>query len=208
MSGRTGASATLPGVTTPDDRPRARTVSSREAYRNPWMVIREDIIERPHPDGTMRPGMYGVVMKPHSAVVVPFDGEVVHLVGQHRYPIDRWSWEFPQGAHHGADDDQDHETVARGELREETGFTAGSMRELGELAFAPGMSDQLFTAWLATDLRPGPLAPDAEEEGMLRHRTVTPDELDAMVLGGELIDSATVAVWSLARRWIGVDAAG
>lgn len=189
-------------MTTPEDQPRARTVSSREAYRNPWMVVREDAIERPHPDGTPRPGLYAVVMKPHAAVVVPFDGDVVHLVGQHRYPIDRWSWELPQGAHHEDGADEDHEAVARGELEEETGFTAGAMRRLGDLAFAPGMSDQLFTAWLATDLRPGETRPDAEEEGMLRHRTVTPDELDAMVLGGELIDCATVATWSLARRWI------
>lgn len=189
-------------MSTPDDRPRARTVSSREAYRNPWMVVREDVIERPHPDGTPRPGMYAVVMKPHSAVVVPFDGEAVHLVGQHRYPIDRWSWEFPQGAHHEPGADQDREAVARGELQEETGFTAGSMRDLGELAFAPGMSDQRFTAWLATDLRPGAARPDAEEEGMLRHRTATPAELDAMALGGELIDAATLATWFLARRWV------
>ncbi|WP_026910772.1 NUDIX domain-containing protein [Patulibacter minatonensis] len=192
-------------MTTPDDRPRARTVSSREAYRNPWMVLREDVIERPHPDGVPRPGLYAVVMKPHSAVVVPFDGDVVHLVGQHRYPIDRWSWEFPQGAHHGEDDDQDHEAVARGELEEETGFVAGTMRRLGDLAFAPGMSDQLFTAWLATDLRAGEPTPDAEEEGMLRHRTVTPGELDAMVRGGEVVDAATVATWHLARPWIGDD---
>ena len=187
---------------TPDDLPRARRVSSREAYRNPWMVIREDVIERPHPDGTPRPGMYGVVVKPHAAVVVPFDGEHVHLVGQHRYPIDRWSWEFPQGAHHEPGADEDHEAIARGELREETGFEAGSLRRLGEMAFAPGMSDQLFTAWLATDLRPGPVAPDAEEEGMLRHRTIEPGALDELILGGGFVDSASVATWSLARRFV------
>ncbi|WP_210495618.1 NUDIX hydrolase [Patulibacter sp. SYSU D01012] len=181
------------------DQPRARRVSSREAYRNPWMVVREDVIERPHPDGTPRPGMYAVVMKPHAAVVVPFDGTHVHLVGQHRYPLDRWSWELPQGAHHD-DGPDDPEATARGELREETGFEAGTLVRLADLAFAPGMSDQTFTAWLATDLRPGALQPDAEEEGMLRHRAVTPDALDAMVDDGEVVDAATVATWLLARR--------
>lgn len=187
---------------TPEDQPRARTVSSREAYRNPWMVLREDAIERPHPDGTPRPGTYAVVMKPHAAVVVPFDGEVVHLIGQHRYPIERWSWEFPQGAHHDPGADADHEAIARGELEEEAGFVAGSMRRLGDLAFAPGMSDQFFTAWLATDLRPGTTRPDAEEEGMLRHRTATVAEVDAMILDNEMLDAATVATWHLARRWL------
>jgi 8-oxo-dGTP pyrophosphatase MutT (NUDIX family) len=193
---------TTPEDQSPEDRPRARTVSSREAYRNPWMVLREDVIERPHPDGVPRPGMYAVVMKPHAAVVVPFDGEVVHLIGQHRYPTDRWSWEFPQGAHHEPGADADHERIARGELAEETGFTAGSLRRLGELAFAPGMSDQFFTAWLATDLRPGATSPDAEEEGMLRHRTATIEEVDELVWGNGMTDAASVASWHLARRWL------
>ncbi|WP_022927071.1 NUDIX domain-containing protein [Patulibacter americanus] len=189
-------------MSTPDDQPRVRRVSSREAYRNPWMTVREDIIERPHPDGTPRPGLYAVIVKPHAAVVVPFDGDHVHLVGQHRYPIDRWSWEFPQGAHHDEGADEDPEAIARGELREETGFTAGSLRRLGDLAFAPGMSDQTFTAWLATDLQEGATAPDAEEEGMLRHRKVTPHELDELVGTGGMIDAATVATWHLARRHV------
>jgi 8-oxo-dGTP pyrophosphatase MutT (NUDIX family) len=189
-------------VSAPDDQPRARRVSSREAYRNPWMTVREDRIERPHPDGVPRPGLYAVIVKPRAAVVVPFDGEHVHLVGQHRYPIDEWSWEFPQGAHHDEGVDEDDEAVARGELREETGFTAGTLRRLAEMAFAPGMADQRFTAWLATDLTAGDTAPDAEEEGMLRHRTIGPHDLDELIAGGGMVDAASVATWSLARRWV------
>lgn len=185
-------------------RPRIRTVSSREAYRNPWMVLREDAIERPGPEGP-RPGIYAVVMKPRAAVVVPWDGERVHLVGQHRYPLDAWSWELPQGASHDAEDGagsttDDPAAVARQELREETGFEAGELVRLAELAFAPGMADQRFTAFLARDLRPGPPQPEAEEQGLLVPRAVTPAELDAMIDAGEVVDAATIATWLLALR--------
>ncbi|WP_320670547.1 NUDIX hydrolase [Patulibacter defluvii] len=184
----------------PADRPRIRTVASREAYRNPWMVLREDAIERPAPDGSSRPGIYAVVVKPPAAVVVPWDGTHVHLVGQDRYPLGAWSWELPQGAVHGEGGDADPEAIARAELREETGFAAGRLERLGELAFAPGMANQRFTAFLARDLRPGPPQPEAEEEGLLVPRAVTPAELDAMIDCGEIVDAATIATWHLAGR--------
>ncbi|MGE4425372.1 MAG: NUDIX domain-containing protein [Solirubrobacteraceae bacterium] len=194
----------------PDDALRPRptrrivTVGTREVYRNPWMVLREDAIERTDPAGGSQPGIYAVVMKPHAAVVVPWDGRHVHLVGQDRHPLGAWSWELPQGAVHAEDGATSpagsHEEIARAELREETGFEAGRLDRLGEMAFAPGMADQRFTAFLATDLRPGPPQPEAEEEGLIVPRAVTPDELDAMIGRGEIVDAATVATWHLATR--------
>jgi len=184
----------------PDDpsRPRPRRLSSRVAYRNPWMTVREDQIERPSPDGTWRAGIYAVVEKPHAAAVVPWDGTCLHLVGQFRYPLGAWSWEFPQGAVH--DDDVSAEQVARDELREETGFEAGRLERLADLAFAPGMADQTFTAWLASELTPGPAQPEPEEAGMIVARTVTIEEFDALIDAGEIVDAATIATWFFARR--------
>lgn len=177
--------------------PRPRTVRTRVVYRNKWMTVREDEIVRTGLAGEDRPGIYAVVEKPLAAVVVPWDGSHVHLIGQYRYPLGAWSWELPQGAVEAAG--VDPETVARTELREETGFVAGRMLRLGEMAFAPGMADQRFTAWLATDLTPGPAAPEPEEEGLLVPGTVTPDELDAAIDDGEIVDAATIAVWFRAR---------
>lgn len=194
-----------PDPTRPDDpsRPRPRRLSSRVAYRNPWMAVREDQIERPSPDGTWRPGIYAVVEKPHAAAVVPWDGTHLHLVGQFRYPLGAWSWEFPQGAVHG--DDVTAEQVARAELREETGFEAGGLTRLADLAFAPGMADQTFTAWLATELTPGPAQPEPEEDGMIVARAVTIEQFDAMIDAGEIVDAATIATWFFARRTLVAD---
>ena len=46
-----------------------RTTSSREVYRNDWIRVREDTVELA--DGS--PGLYGVVEKPHFALVLPFE---------------------------------------------------------------------------------------------------------------------------------------
>src|SRR4051812_49686090 len=94
-----------------------RTTSSREVYRNPWIRVREDVVERA--DGST--GVYGVVAKPDFAVVLPRDGDGFWLVEQVRHPVGRRSWEVPQGPW-GADARGTAHEPARAELAQETGF--------------------------------------------------------------------------------------
>ena len=167
-----------------------RTLGSRVVYENPWLRLREDEIERP--DGER--GVYALVEKEDFAVVVPWDGERVTLVGQYRYTLDRFSWELPQGGVDGATPEE----VARTELAEETGLRAGALRHLGRLDNAVGMSSQGFHVWVATELEQGEAAPEAEEVAMTARR-VTAGELDAMILAGEVTDAGSIAGWALAR---------
>jgi hypothetical protein len=68
-----------------------RTLGSRNVYENPWISVREDTVIRP--DG--EPGIYGVVHYKNAAVgVLPVEGDHVYLVGQYRYPLERYSWEI------------------------------------------------------------------------------------------------------------------
>jgi 8-oxo-dGTP pyrophosphatase MutT (NUDIX family) len=168
-----------------------RTLASRVAYENPWMVLREDSIERA--DGAQ--GVYAVVDKPRGALVIPWDGERVHLVGQYRYTVGRDSWEFPQGSLHDGSG-VEGEQVARAELQQETGLRAASMRPLGAFTFAIGMSSQWCDAFLATGLEQGEASPDPEEVG-LRTRAVTVSELEHELRSGEIFDAATLAGWQL-----------
>src|SRR5437660_11761009 len=74
--------------------PFIERVASREIYRNPWLVLREDEIRRP--DGS--PGIYSVVDKPTYALVIAYDDDRFRLVEQFRYPLGERRWEFPQGS--------------------------------------------------------------------------------------------------------------
>ena len=74
-----------------------RQLSSRVVYRNPWMTVREDEIERDN--GTR--GIYGVVEKCDSAIVIPIEGDDVYLVEQYRYPVGMKTLEFPREAWNG-----------------------------------------------------------------------------------------------------------
>jgi 8-oxo-dGDP phosphatase len=169
-----------------------RRLSSRVVYENPWLRLREDEIERPDPGGGRVRGVYAVVEKEDFAVVVPWDGRELTLVGQERYTLGRYTWEFPQGGVAGATPEE----RARTELAEETGLRAGALRHLGHLDNAVGMSSQGYDVWLATDLTEGEPAPEAEEVDM-RTRRVAPEEFERMVRDGELTDGSSVAAWAL-----------
>lgn len=170
-----------------------RTVSSREVYANAWMTVREDRILRS--DGS--DGIYGVVDKPRCALVIPLEGDRLHLVEQYRYPLGLRRWEFPQGTAPDRAELPGDELAAR-ELREETGLRAGHMTDLGLLDVAPGMSSQRGRVFLATELTPGEHAREREEQDM-RSAWFSRTEFERMIISGGLTDAQSIAAYLLLR---------
>jgi len=168
-----------------------RPLSSRIVYRNRWMTLREDTIERP--DGSR--GIYSVVEKPDFAVVAALQDGQVHLVEQYRYPVGARFWELPQGTSDQAADALD---LARTELREETGIVAGTMRHVARLHEAYGYSTQAFDLFVATDLAFGPQELEDEEQGLVC-RAFAVDEAIGMINRGVITDAVTVAAFGLLR---------
>ncbi len=160
-------------------------------YRNNWMTVREDAIRRP--DGS--DGIYGVVDKPRYALVIPLDGDRLHLVEQFRYPVGLRRWEFPQGTAPDLAEVDPLELAAR-ELREETGLIAGKLEDLGLLDVAPGMSSQRGRVYLATDLTEGPHEREHEEQDM-RTAWFTREEFEQLVKRGEITDAQSIAAYAL-----------
>lgn len=166
-------------------------LSTRQMYANPWMVVREDRIRRA--DGS--DGIFGVVDKPDYALVIPLDGDRMHLVEQYRYPLGMRRWEFPQGT---APDraEMDPLELARRELAEETGLRAESMTRLGLMDTAPGMSSQRGQVFLATGLTQGEPSREHTEQDM-RTAWFARDEVAAMIRDGRITDSQTIAAYAL-----------
>jgi 8-oxo-dGTP pyrophosphatase MutT (NUDIX family) len=167
-------------------------LATREIYRNPWIVLREDDIRRP--DGS--PGIYSVVDKPTYALVMPYDGHRFRLVEQFRYPIGARRWEFPQGT---APDlvDAEPAQLAERELREETGLRATSFEALGQLDVAPGMTSQRGWVFLATGIVEGGEADREHEEQDMRSTWFSRDEVEQMIRGGVIVDAQSIAAYGL-----------
>lgn len=157
----------------------------RVAYENPWITIWHDEVIRP--DG--QPGVYGVVHFANLAagVLALDDRDRVLLVGQHRYTLDDYSWEIPEGGVPAGDSPLDG---ARRELLEETGVEAADWRELARVHLSNSVSDELAILFIATGLTHGIAAPEGTEE--LEVRWLPYEEVLAMTLDGRITDAMTV----------------
>jgi 8-oxo-dGTP pyrophosphatase MutT (NUDIX family) len=170
------------------------TLSSREVYRNHWMRVREDEILR----SNGKRGIYGVVEKDDSAIILPLDRGRVWLVEQYRYAIEERALELPQGGWEMEVDDP--EELARGELKEELGLDAASMTRLGTVWISYGFTRQKQHVFLATGLSATQKDPDPEEHDLVV-RSVTVEEFEQMMLDGTIRDNCTLSAWGLYLLW-------
>ena len=182
-----------PMPTAPDG--DVRTLSSGVVYEDNWMRLRRDEIERS--DGSR--GTYAVVDKRDFALVIPAERDGFHLVEEYRYPINRRSWSFPQGGY-PAGESGTPEKLARLELAQETGLSAGKLTKLGFLHCAHGITGQGGHHFLATDLVPG--SPDREpEEQDMRQAWVPRGKFEQMIGDGLITDDSTIAAYALLLLW-------
>jgi 8-oxo-dGTP pyrophosphatase MutT (NUDIX family) len=155
------------------------------AYENAWITVWHDDVTRP--DGN--PGVYGVVHFANRAVgaVILDDEDRVLLVGQHRYPLDAYSWELPEGGVPAGEHALDG---ARREVREETGVEAGDWREIIRFTLSNSISDETGVIFSALAVSHGVASPDPTED--LAIRWVPLDEVLAMTADGRITDAITI----------------
>ena len=158
--------------------------SSTVADDNPWLQLEHSDVVRP--DGG--DGAYGVVRFKNIAIgILPlFDDGTVPLVGQHRFPLDAYSWELPEG---GGALDTDPVESAKRELEEETGFSALSWSLLGEADLSNSVTDERCQMFLAWGLVPGKAHPEPTE--VLSHDRVSFAQLVDRCLSGDIRDALT-----------------
>jgi 8-oxo-dGTP pyrophosphatase MutT (NUDIX family) len=161
-----------------------RTLASKKVYDNAWISVREDAVVRP--DGEQ--GIYGVVHFKNIAIgILAIEGEFIYLVGQYRYPLDKYSWEIPEG---GCVEGEDPLAAARRELEEETGLRAANWEKMGEAHLSNSVSDEVAVWFLATGLTQGRHSPEGTEQ--LQVSRVTFQEASEMAARGEITDALSL----------------
>ncbi len=172
------------------------TLSSRIAYENRWLRLREDVVRRQ--DGS--DGLYGVVERSDFVVIAALGSAPVPrlaLVQQYRYPIGQRLWELPMGMWEQRPD-ATPESVAAGELREETGLVASRLRHAGALFQGAGYSNQKGHVFLATGLTQREQARENTEQDMIS-RQLPLAEVEAMIRDGRISCMVTIAALGLLR---------
>ena len=115
------------------------------------------------------------------------------LVRQYRHAAGESLWEIPAGT---AEPDEECEAGARRELREETGYSAGSWERLCVAYPTPGYCTEVVHLYLATGLQAGPQQLDEDEA--IDVRSVSLDQAWEMQASGLIVDMKTL----LAMLWL------
>ena len=155
-------------------------------YNNNWITIFHDEVINPNGGE----GIYGVVHFKNLAIgVIPIDDEgFTWLVGQHRYPQNKFSWEIPEG---GGPLGIDPLESAKRELQEEVGLAASNWQLILEMDLSNSVSDEIALIYIARDLKQ--IEQDLDETEVLELNRIPFQEAYNMVLRGEITDSMSVA---------------
>ena len=161
------------------------TLDSRVAYScDGFDIVNEDVRL---PDGA--DAEFDYLSEQEAVVVLPFtpDGDVV-VIEEWRQAVKRVNSALPAGSIEP--DDDDRALAARRELREETGYEAGSMEDLTTVEPANGFADSVFHYYVARDCEPT-AGQDLDFNESIRVETTTLDALCEAAREDDLRDGRT-----------------
>jgi 8-oxo-dGTP pyrophosphatase MutT (NUDIX family) len=155
-------------------------------YRNNWITVFHDEVINPSGGD----GIYGVVRFENLAIgIIPIDDEgCTWLVGQHRYPQDKYSWEIPEGGGRIGVDPLDS---AKRELQEEVGLGAHRWERVLDMDLSNSVTDEAAIVFLARDIYPLEATPEETEDLSLVR--VPFGVAVERVMRGEITDAISVA---------------
>ncbi len=164
-----------------------KTLSSRTVYDNKWIRVEEHQVINPAGGS----GIYGKVHFKNKAIgIVPLDAQGnTWLVGQHRYTLNEYTWEIPEG---GCPEGTLPLDSAKRELKEETGITATHWQQLMRFHTSNSVTDEEGFIFLAEGLTFGATELEETEADLVVKKLPFTEALQ-MVLSGKITDSMSVA---------------
>ncbi len=170
------------------------TIHQETVYRGRAFNVRRDEVRFPN-QHTMH---LDIIEHVGAVTILPIDKEGrILFVRQYRHATGIELLELPAGTlNQGEPPDE----CALREIREETGFAAGSLIKLGEFFLAPGYSTEYMVVYLANELHRDPL--QADEDEFISLEAIPIDRAYDMAFNGELQDGKSLAALLLAHPYI------
>ncbi len=163
-----------------------QTITSEVKFETPWITVTKHDVLNP----AKKPALYGTVHFKNLAIgILPLDKDLnTWLVGQWRYPLNKYSWEIIEGG--GPLNDSPLESAKR-ELKEEAGIVANKFTLLCNMHTSNSATDEYCHIFLAQDLEFGESEPEESEELVIKKVKFT--EAYNMVINGTITDSLSIA---------------
>lgn len=168
-----------------------KKLSTRIAYKNPWIKILEDQVVQPNG----KKSIYGLLEGKEYVMVIPrLTPNSFCMIEQYRYPIKQLSLEFPAG---GLRKDETVMEALKRELQEEAQLFANKLTKLGRLDIGNNFTNMHFYVYLADGVTPAPKKQHDPSEGEINIRTLSLAEIKKGIIDGIIKDGQTVAAFGL-----------
>lgn len=163
-----------------------KTKSIKTVYENNWIDVEHHEVLNPSGND----GIYGKVHFKNLAIgIIPLDeNNYTWLVGQYRYPLNKYSWEIPEG---GGKIGMEPIESAKRELLEECGLVANEWTEILQMHLSNSVSDELAIIYVAKGLTQKEAEPEDTEQ--LQIKKLPFNQVFEMVMNSEITDSMSVA---------------
>ena len=145
-----------------------------------------------------KPSRVDIVEHPNSYAIIarPAPDQVL-LVRQYRHAVGGYLWELPAGS---ADGDENAVDGVRRELREETGYSAQSVREVAATYMSPGFCTELMRYFVADGLTSG--ATEFDEDEDIETQSFPIERALAMIENGDIVDAKSIVGLLFCERFL------
>lgn len=135
-----------------------------------------------------------IICHPGAAVILAqLPDKRFVLVKQYRKAVEDYCIEAIAGT---LDPNETPDTCATRELKEETGYSATSIKKIGVIAPAPGYTEELFHTYFATlNPKQGNIDPDDDENIEVLY--FDENQIEEMISSGVIYDAKTIVAWHL-----------
>jgi len=173
-----------------------KQVETNTVYEGIIVNVRRDIAQLQNGN---RAGREVVEHPGGVGIVAVTDENKIILVRQYRYPMQLELLEIPAGK---LDYGEDPYKCAVRELSEETGYSAGTMVDLGVIYPSPGFCRETLYLYLALDLKKGEMHLDFNELLSVEQHNI--DDLIEMIMENKLSDAKTIIGIMKAKAYLDI----
>ena len=167
---------------------KEKTIQSEVIYKGRLLELRKDIVST-----TSGKSSREVIRHPGASVIIPLTvNHTIIFVKQFRYAINDFLIELPAGL---IEENESHQFTAQRELREETGYSAETLKNIGKLWTAPGFCDEIIYVYVAECLSYNPLPRDFDED--IETIELELPQANKKIIEGNITDGKTIAALNI-----------